>query len=209
MATPLYGDPKSWKKFVVAILPHNICYERHTDDHIKQIIADVLNLSSDKVGITPRNKSIFQCLDQTDLKSIQARMKEDEKLGLARKKQQVEDNKKLMIEKAKIAAYVYIFIQYYFYCFIDCFQLFSYRLFDFSMILIVFFFLSFLKITTLFYFYCSLLLLLLFFSSLSSNNLYNLLRSIIVQYTFNQLHIFNLHIFKFTYISIYIYIHFF
>ena len=145
MATPLYGDPKSWKKFVVAILPHNICYERHTDDHIKQIIADVLNLSSDKVGITPRNKSIFQCLDQTDLKSIQARMKEDEKLGLARKKQQVEDNKKLMIEKAKIAAYVYIFIQYYFYCFIDCFQLFSYRLFDFSMILIVFFFLSFFK----------------------------------------------------------------
>ena len=96
------GDPKSWRKFVVALLPHNCCYERHSDDHIKHILENVLHLSSD--GATPRNKSVFTRLDMTDVKSIQDRMKEDEKVGLARKKQQAADEVKATAARAKATA---------------------------------------------------------------------------------------------------------
>jgi hypothetical protein len=107
---PLLGDPKSWRKFVVALLPHNGCYERHTDDHIRQILGDVLDLSSSSsTKSTPRHKSVFHRLDVTNLKAIQDRMKVDEKLGLLRKKQQVEEAKKAAAQRAatltdKIAA---------------------------------------------------------------------------------------------------------
>ena len=80
MPPKLMGDPKSWRKFIVALLPHNNCYERHTDDHIKHILDSVLQLSNDD-GATPRNKSVITRLDTTDSKSIQDRMKEDEKNG--------------------------------------------------------------------------------------------------------------------------------
>ena len=116
MPPKLLGSPKSWKTFVVALLPHNGCYERHTDDHIKAILSDVLNHSDSTATATPRNKSIFQRLNTTDVKSIQAKLKEDEKNGLARKKQQVADalaakaariklaNEKIVAEKKRAEA---------------------------------------------------------------------------------------------------------
>jgi hypothetical protein len=101
----LLGNPKSWKKFVVALLPHNGCYERHTDDHIHNVLSLLIQQSSDSsVTATPRHKSIFQRLDVTNVKAIQAKMKEDEKNGLARKKQQVADQAAAAAERANIAA---------------------------------------------------------------------------------------------------------